>query len=275
LEAIFGRSLLMRAGRYLYLGSRRELVNDPEVNGEYALMRWCMTALKSSPNLAHFDIGANLGDWSVQLLKLLPKDHHVVHAFEPAPEQFLSIEKRCSAEVANGQLKIHQLAIADRVGTTSFTLTGGQTGNSAISNEHSDLAGEAITVTLATLNQFVQDHQIDQIGLVKVDTEGNDFNVILGAQDMLAKGRIAVLQFEYNWRWVAFGHMLHSVFKLAAPTPYKLVRLTPSCLEVYDVWHPELERFFETNFALVRQDFIDKMPHQYVSFDLTNTPILL
>jgi FkbM family methyltransferase len=263
----------MRAGRYLYLGSRRELVNDPEVNGEYALMRWCMTALKSSPNLAHLDIGANLGDWSVQLLNLLPAGGHIVHAFEPAPEQFSSIGKRCPAAVVNGQLKVHQLAIADRSGTTSFTLTGGQTGNSAISNEYSDLAGEAITVTLATLDQFVRDHQIDQIGLVKIDTEGNDFNVIFGAQEMLAQGRIAVLQFEYNWRWVAFGHMLHSVFKLAAPTPYKLARLTSTCLEVYDAWHPELERFFETNFALVHQDFIDKIPHQNVKFDLGNTPV--
>ncbi len=271
LETVFGRSFLMRAGRFLYLGSRRELLNDPAVNGEYALIRWCMAAWPASHALAHFDIGANLGDWSAELLPQLPSGDHKVHAFEPGPEQFAAIENRCANAIASGSLQVHQLAIADHSGTTAFTLTGDHTGNSAIANENSDLVGETIAVTLTTLDQFVHDHQIGPIGLVKVDTEGNDFNVIAGAKDLLAQGQIAVLQFEYNWRWVAFGHMLHSVCLLAASTPYKLARLTPTCLEIYDAWHPELERFFETNFALVHVDFLDTIPHQKVKFDLGNT----
>ncbi len=264
---------MMRAGRYLYLGARRELINDPKINGEYALMRWCMAAAPASPALAHFDIGSNLGDWSAELLALLPAGDHVVHAFEPVPEQFEGIKGRFRDAAAAGKLTAHQLAIADRAGTTSFTLSGGVAGTSAIVNEDAAIPGETISVALDTLDQFVEHRKIGAIGLVKVDTEGNDFNVMAGAKQLLMDGRIAVLQFEYNWRWVAFGHMLHSVFKLVAPMPYKLARLTPSTLEVYDDWHPELERFFETNFALVHVDFLDKIPHQRVKFRLDNTQV--
>ncbi len=39
-EAVIGRSLAGRIGRWLYLGSRRELSNDPIENGEFALQDW-------------------------------------------------------------------------------------------------------------------------------------------------------------------------------------------------------------------------------------------
>ena len=35
---------------------------------------------------------------------------------------------------------------------------------------------------------------------ILLDTEGNDFNVILGCQEMFENEKIVALQFEYNWR---------------------------------------------------------------------------
>ncbi|HKT54434.1 MAG TPA: hypothetical protein VJP88_08275, partial [Caulobacteraceae bacterium] len=62
IERAIGRSLTWRLGRWLYLGSRRELINDPHLNGEYALQAWLLeaAAARGAP-LVFIDVGANLG----------------------------------------------------------------------------------------------------------------------------------------------------------------------------------------------------------------------
>jgi len=109
------------------------------------------------------------------------------------------------------------------------------------------------------------------IALVKVDTEGNDFNVIHSGVALLRQGRIMVLQFEYNWRWIGFGHCLKQVFAEIEGTSYEIGRLVQSRIEVHAVWHPELERYFETNYVLVRRDVLALLPHRRVAFGPSGT----
>lgn len=274
LEALIGRSLLYKLGRFLYMGARRELLNKPEANGEYALIGWTLSALEGSERMIHLDVGANFGDWSAELLRHPSAKLHHVHSFEPAPQQFSNICKRLANEVSGARLSVHPLALADRKGSASFIVTSDVSGDNAIATESTLLTGVTIQVPLETLDGFVAAQGIERIGIMKVDTEGNDFNVITGARQMLAGGRIAVMQFEYNWRWIAFGHMLHDAFKAVSGLDYVVVRITKDCLEVYREWHPELERFFETNFALVRTDVIERLPHKLARFDSSNTLIL-
>ena len=55
----------------------------------------------------------------------------------------------------------------------------------------------------------------------------------------LDREAIGVLQFEYNWRWIPFGHTLKEVFDFLAGRPYLLGRLTADGVEYYADWHPE------------------------------------
>jgi hypothetical protein len=97
------------------------------------------------------------------------------------------------------------------------------------------------------------EHSIDQVDLIKIDTEGNDFRVIQGASVLLTKGGVGVLQFEYNHRWIHSRSYLKDVFDLVRNTPYRVAKVCSTALEVYSEWHPELERFFETNYILVHE----------------------
>jgi FkbM family methyltransferase len=273
LEAILGRRRLMRFGRFLFLGARRELVNSPQINGEYRLIETVLDALSRSgagAGTIHFDVGANLGDWTAQMFENPLAKTHSVYAFEPAPGQYAHLGQRLAARLADGRLHLEKLALADRSGTTSFLVTGDDSGNNAIATADAVVTGERIDVTLDTIDAFVAARNLGQIGFIKVDTEGNDCNVITGARETLAAGRIAILQFEYNWRWVAFGHMLHSVFNLVRDLPYQVAQVTQGGLEVHDVWHAELERFSETNFALIHNEFLPHLPHKRVRFDDAN-----
>ena len=272
LERIFGRRLLARAGRFLYLGARRELTNSPDVNGEYALIRAVSQQIHGTAS-RHicFDVGANLGDWSAELLTAMDDTDVILYPFEPAPAQHAHISARLKAEIAIGRVIVQKLALAAAPGTTRFLVTGDDSGNNAIATSNAVVSGQSITVELDTVDRFCDRNALNMVTFIKVDTEGNDYNVIAGASHMLAAGAIGVLQFEYNWRWVAFGHMLREVFNAVERLDYAVAQVTQEGLEVHADWHPELERFFETNFALIRTDMLAGLAHRKVRFDASNT----
>lgn len=61
------------------------------------------------------------------------------------------------------------------------------------------------------------------------------------------------------------------MFDLSESIPYKLAKVTPKGLELYDTWDPELERFFEGNYVLIRDDLENLMTTWRVSQDSHNT----
>jgi hypothetical protein len=95
--------------------------------------------------------------------------------------------------------------------------------------------------------------------------------VLEGARPLLSAGKISLAQFEYNHRWVATRSFLKDVFDLLEGLPYTVVRLMPDRVEVLDIWHPELERFFEANYAVVHRDVLDRLEVHRGRFDVSNT----
>src|SRR5476651_68115 len=90
-ERILGRRLVWRLGRWLYAGSRRELQNDPLVNGEYQLQSWLLAGARNDKPLLFIDVGANIGNWTDVLLAKLKTSfsgRYRIHVFEPAPAQY-------------------------------------------------------------------------------------------------------------------------------------------------------------------------------------------
>jgi FkbM family methyltransferase len=282
IETIVGRDLVWRLGRFFYLGARRELVNDPTTNGEYALIKWVFEALEverrgakaTNPKVVVIDVGANIGEWTnralleAEVAGLGPVTQ--VHAFEPSPALQEELGERFARDIARGRAAVYSQAVADKAGKSRFTMTGPRAGTNALSSG-SAVSGDEIEVEVSTLDAVAALLSDGDIALVKIDTEGNDFNVIRGAARLLQEARIIVLQFEYNWRWIGFGHWLQSVFRVVEGLPYAVGRLTQEGIEVHDRWHPELEHFNETNYVLLRSDILPRLPHRRVVFGLSST----
>jgi hypothetical protein len=104
-----------------------------------------------------------------------------------------------------------------------------------------------------------------------VDTEGHDWHVLAGAVDLLRSRRIGLAQFEYNHRWVYARRFLKDVFDLVEGMPYQVGRLTGAGVELTPRWHPELDRFFQSNFVLVENSMVAHLEHVTGSFDAANT----
>lgn len=53
-------------------------------------------------------------------------------------------------------------------------------------------------VKITTIDAFIKENKIDKINLLKIDTEGNELNVLKGAQRTLENNLIDVIHFEFN-----------------------------------------------------------------------------
>jgi FkbM family methyltransferase len=263
------RKLFWRVGRKVYTFARRDTGNDPATNGEYWLLRHVLTAPVPLGRRVLLDVGANKGNWTAEALAVANDagtEIHV-HAFEPAAATRSMLAARFAALPS---VTIQAAAMADAPGKATFYTT--ETG--AGTNSLSPASGpNAETTDVSTVDGFLDRSGYRHVSMIKIDTEGFDLLVLRGAARSLASGRIEVVQFEYNWRWLINHASLRDVFALIAGHPYRLGKLIGGGIEFYDSWHFELDRYFEGNYLLVRTESPLLALGSRLSFDASNTPV--
>jgi len=186
-----------------------------------------------------------------------------VHALEPAPAAFAKLSER----LARTATHLHNLALYSEAGETEMHLVGAAEGqNSLLPNPLvPEISTE--TVRMERADMLADRLGVETIHLFKVDAEGVDFDVLLGAAGLFAAKRIRAAQFEYNWRWLQRGHSLYAVFEQAEQWGYRVARVTPGGLELFAGWHPEVDRFFECNYVLVEPEFAKRLDRYEGAFD--------
>jgi FkbM family methyltransferase len=233
---------VVRAARFVLNRARLDVVNDPSANGEYALQRWVLAGTPPGEMFTALDVGANIGAWSRRLLTNSGRTPVRLHAFEPAADTYALL-----AANLPGPAEVNRLAVSDECRPATLYVAGPAAGTNSLHAARSGLAAEAIHTV--TIDQYLAEHGIERVDLLKVDTEGHDFAVLRGARASFAAGAIGVVQFEYNHRWVFARQYLKDVFDLLAPLGYRIGKLTPGGVEFYPDWDPELETFIEGNYV--------------------------
>lgn len=137
------------------------------------------------------DIGANTGVFSLLAAAHAPGAY--VHAFEPVPR----IADLLRGNVAlNSALRIsvHQVAIGESSGTADLFDPGGDNCYSA-SLSSSFLPGRKTvqSVRVATVDEFVNDAEVRDIDLMKIDVEGYEAEALAGAMGTISKYRPAII----------------------------------------------------------------------------------
>jgi FkbM family methyltransferase len=270
---VLGKKLSWRLGRALYLAARGEGANEMETNGERLLVERLVEVLASRTGGEEppviVDCGANLGNWTAMALKALATrglQAHF-HLMEPAPATFESTSRRYAGR---SDVELHPIALSDHEGSADFYLvspTGGR--NSLVDSEHR--SAERIQVRVARGSDYFARMDVDQITLLKIDTEGNDYAVLQGFSEMLAGRRIQLIQFEYNFRWLAVRRSLRNVFELAESHGYRVGKADGRSIVVYKAWNAELDRYFEWNYLLIHPDLVAPLRAREASWSESNT----
>lgn len=256
---IFPRRLKWKIGRRLYMTARGDpLSNLPNASDERYIQRSVLSAASSAERMTILDVGGNKGQWSSQLLKLaierqIALPNLAIHAFEPVPESRELYIQNVIGSFDSPQVELHSNALSNEIGKAQIAIWGQTSGINSLSFDptSSAKANKFLEIETTTLDEFIKSKSIEHISLVKIDVEGHDFKVLQGAEKTLKEEHVDVLQFEYSHRWIYSRTFLRDVFRFAEELPYSICRIRSNRLERLQKWHPELERFFDANFALV------------------------
>ncbi|NEE00183.1 FkbM family methyltransferase [Phytoactinopolyspora halotolerans] len=253
---VVGRRQVVRAARFVLYRSRLDVPNDPGANGEYALQRWVLAALPPTTPLTVMDVGANVGAWSANLLAAAGSSGHRLdlHAFEPSrhTHQLLVANLPATAQV-------NRLAVTDRVGEVALHTIGPSAGRNSLLPQRTASA-EVEPVGATTIDDYMAQHDIAYVDLLKIDAEGHDCRVLHGAGRSFERRAVSVAQFEYNHRWVHGRCFLKDIFDLLSPLGYRIGKLTPRGVEWYPAWDPDLETFVEGNYLACTPELARRLP---------------
>ncbi|MBY0357049.1 MAG: FkbM family methyltransferase [Candidatus Obscuribacterales bacterium] len=140
-----------------------------------------------------FDVGANEGQTIKSLKRAFPKS--TIHSFEPSPELFLKLKQNYERDgvhvwnlglgAESKQSKLYENSSCS--GMNSF-LELGEFGWGEIAKES--------LINIDTVDNFCRQQKIDQIDLLKSDTQGFDLEVVKGAAEMIGKNKIGLVFIE-------------------------------------------------------------------------------
>ncbi|MFN5514704.1 MAG: FkbM family methyltransferase [Cyanobacteriota bacterium] len=171
---------------------------NESVSGEKYLIEKFLPGVITKKEPVFFDVGANIGDYTASLLKSFPKAK--IYAFEPHPQNFSALQ----ANVPLNQVKCYNLAVGETRGKLELYDRADRDGSSHASLHKaviSDIHKQGIVtlpVSVETLDEFCAEQGITEIDFLKIDTEGNELSVLLGAKDLLKNRKIKYISFEFN-----------------------------------------------------------------------------
>ncbi len=223
---------------------------EMEINGELRLIRRQMPQVHTV-----FDIGANCGDWTLQVLNINPDVH--IHCFEPCQTTFETAKKRCRGtnvrcnHCAMGAYSHTQTIYAGKGNQTgsSFFMREGHLGSDA---EEQEIHEESVSV--CTVDDYCQEQNIASIDFVKIDVEGYELEVLKGMAGLLSQGKVRMIQFEYGGTFIDARIFLKDIWDFMKQwgTKYAFFKIFPDGLRPMPKYNQTMDNFKYQNW-LIRQ----------------------
>jgi len=195
---LFAKPIFRKWNKFLYHLSLRGLgvlnYRTEKLRGEYD---WINSYLKNTKSPFVIDVGANVGNYTNDIININKTSSLV--AIEPHPATFLKLK----SNVLSKNVVLYNYAIGNTEGELElfdYAQKDGSSHASLYKDVISDLhKGEVIShnVKVKTLDSILEKNT-KTIDLLKIDTEGNEFNVLLGAKQLLDKNTIRAIHLEFN-----------------------------------------------------------------------------
>jgi FkbM family methyltransferase len=125
------------------------------------------------------DIGAGIGSYCLPMAMLGAK----VHAFEPASHARQTLRDNVSANGLQERVIIYDVAVGSAPGRA--TITREYASGNRITEDDVPGVTETDSVEVTTLDEWAIGKDLENLRLIKIDAEGMDEQVILGAQHVL------------------------------------------------------------------------------------------
>jgi FkbM family methyltransferase len=222
---------------------------DSKTNGEYYYLKK-LSAIKF-PVL--FDVGANIGEWSLMVGTLWPESK--IYSFEILPMHWETLAANTSKLI---NVNIIKSGLSDSEGMMKLFFNS-RTGKDPEASsypqflmksekEHYDSEIDCSVITGAS---FVKEHEINKIDVLKVDVEGHDLKVIKGFGDFI--NNVRCIQFEYGVYNITSKDLLIDFYSYMQKYNFIIGRLYPHYVDFSEFTYSR-ENFLGGNYIAVKHD---------------------
>lgn len=137
------------------------------------------------PGQVVFDIGAHVGFYTL-LSSTLVGESGRVFAFEPYPPNAEQLHRHLLLNKVRN-VEVVEAAVSDRVGSRDFQIAE----NSSMGHlSNKQMSGNTVQVRTIALDQYMVDEGLPRPDVIKVDVEGEEFNVLQGAAKVFETGSV-------------------------------------------------------------------------------------
>ncbi len=165
-----------------------------------------------------FDVGANIGFYGV-LMGMASEDAEV-YCFEPHPVTSGHVREHISLNHMRN-VELVQAALSDAPGVLPlYDHGGGDEGKFSLRDGAEGMG--AVSVPVITLDAFVAERELGRVCLIKVDVEGFEPEVLMGARETIARDAPSLCleispqwsSIEREWSWlVALGYTIFEILE--------------------------------------------------------------
>lgn len=168
------------------------------------------------------DLGANHGSFSLVAAQLVGPTGFVV-AFEPQ-KRLAELIEQSLVQTAASPYKVFCAACGDRIASVEFYVPDDASGSAGVFKKFSGAtAHKKTSVTLTTLDDSLRDLPIRRVSFLKIDVEGSEFDLLVGARRTIEQHRPAILLEVNPTTATASGHGVAEVFDLLSRMGYSSV----------------------------------------------------
>lgn len=218
-----------------------------ESNGEARLLE----ALAPFSPSTVFDVGANIGDWSLHASRYLPTSS--IHAFEPVPTTCAQLREATGH--LGARISVHELALGSAPERRLVSTDTKASHVSLVDHADPELT-TSVAIEVMRGDDICASEGIGHIDLLKIDAEGTDHLVLGGFEHMLSNGAIDVIQFEYGVWALRTKYLLYDFYATLEAMGYTVGKLYPRGVN-FAAYNTRQEDFRGLNFAAVRNERSD------------------
>lgn len=227
--------------------------SNTDSSGEKNALFYIKDKLKKLDQLVIFDVGANVGLYTILLNEVFGEDSNIF-SFEPSKKTFDKLTKN-TRDIKNTNLYNFGFGNLNTFSTLYYNQE--ESGLASVYerrldhfNIKMDLKEE---IEIKTIDSFCEENNIVHINFLKLDIEGHELSALSGVKKMLNSHKIDFIQFEFGGCNIDSRTYFQDFYYLLSKDFY-IYRIVKDGLHKIDNYKEMYEAFSTTNYLVERKE---------------------
>jgi FkbM family methyltransferase len=169
------------------------------------------------------DVGANFGFFSMIAGSKVGENGTVI-SIEPEPKNFALLQKNIHTNGYQNRTKMLPIALSQKEGTATLFVDDQNVGNHSLAQSNIKSGTHAVTVCMRRLDDVCRENGIDTIDMMKIDTQGAELQVLLGATELLPKTQTILFEC-WPYGMIQMGDRPEELFTLLSTYGFSLLSI--------------------------------------------------